>query len=59
LFISPLLGFFLRTDLCPDQFGQSTDKLGRRIAIAFQRFFVDDLAYGVPEGGFEALVALQ
>jgi hypothetical protein len=45
----------LRTNLCPDHLCQSTNELRCRIAVASQRFFIDNLAYGVPEGGFEAL----
>ncbi|KAH6611108.1 hypothetical protein Trco_001128 [Trichoderma cornu-damae] len=36
-------------------FGQGTDKLGRRIAIALETLLIDDLPYGVPKGGLETL----
>jgi hypothetical protein len=42
-------------DLRVDQLGQCADKLGRGVEVGCQAFFVDVLADGVPEGGFEAL----
>jgi hypothetical protein len=42
-------------DLRVDEFGEGADELGRRVEVGGQAFFVDVLADGVPEGGFEAL----
>ena len=44
-----------RTNLCPDQLGERSDELRRRVAVPAQRLFVDHLADGEPEGLFEAL----
>lgn len=46
------------TNLCPDKFRQRPDELRRRIAVALEALFVDDLTDCVPERGLEALHSL-
>jgi len=48
-----------RTYLRPHHLRQRADELGRRVYAELKGFFVDDLADGVPEGGFEALVGVR
>lgn len=43
------------TDLRPDELGQRADELRGRVARGALALGVDELADGVPEGGFEAL----
>ena len=42
-------------DLRPDQLHQGADELRGGVDVVLESFVVDDLADGVPEGGFEAL----
>jgi hypothetical protein len=43
------------TQLRPGQLGQGADVLGRRVCVCAEGLVVYDLAYGVPQGGLEAL----
>jgi hypothetical protein len=43
------------TQLRPGQLGQRADVLGRRVCVCAEGLVVYDLAYGVPQGGLEAL----
>lgn len=44
-----------RTDLRPRHLRQGADELRRGVGAEPEGFLVDDLADGVPKGGFEAL----
>jgi hypothetical protein len=46
-------------DLRVNKFGQGADELRRGVEVGGKAFFVDVLADGVPEGGFEALGSSQ
>lgn len=43
------------TKLRPDHLRQCSDELRRGVAVSFEGLFVDHLAHGEPQCGFEAL----